>query len=110
MEKKTLPNATAALILGVTSIISCCCSGIIGLPLGITAFILGNKAIKLDAKNPEKYEGVKNARLGKILGIVGIVFNIIFIIYVIWFLSLVGWDSLNDPELLIEKLNELENQ
>ena len=46
MEKQKLPNATTSLVLGILSIVTCICYGVIGLPLGIIAFILGNKAMK----------------------------------------------------------------
>ena len=110
MEKMKLPNSTTALVLGICSIVTCCCYGIIGLPLGIVAFILGNKAVKLNNQNPDEYEGVKNANAGKILGIVGIILNVVFIAYIIWILSLIGWDALNDPEVLMERMNELKNK
>ena len=36
-ERKDLPNATAALVLGALSLVFCWCYGIIGLVLGILA-------------------------------------------------------------------------
>ncbi|CAM1367498.1 conserved hypothetical protein [Tenacibaculum litoreum] len=110
MEKQKLPNSTAALVLGICSIVTCCCYGVIGLPLGIIALVLGNKAIKLDNENPDLYEGVNNAKTGKILGIVGIILNVISIAYIIWILSLIGWDALGNPELMMERANELQNR
>ena len=35
MERRNLPNGTAVLVLGILSIITCCCYGFIGLILGI---------------------------------------------------------------------------
>ena len=109
MEKQKLPNATVALVLGICSIVTCCCYGVIGLPLGIIAFILGNKAVKLNNQNPDEYEGVKNANAGKILGVVGIILNVVFISIIIYGLSIIGWDAFGDPELMQERLNELQN-
>lgn len=109
MEKQKLPNSTVALVLGICSILTCCCYGIIGLPLGIIALILANKAIKLNNLNPNEYEGVKNANTAKILGIVGIILNIGFIGYIIWFISVIGLDALSDPDLMMERINELKN-
>jgi hypothetical protein len=40
MEKQSLPNAKVSLVLGIFSIVTCICYGIIGLPLGIAAFFL----------------------------------------------------------------------
>lgn len=108
MEKQKLPNSTTALVLGICSIVTCCCYGVIGLPLGIIALVLGNKAIKLNNENPDMYEGVKNANTGKILGIIGIILNVIFIAYIIWIISMIGMDALGNPELLQERLQELQ--
>ncbi|WP_237275892.1 CCC motif membrane protein [Tenacibaculum ovolyticum] len=110
MEKQKLPNATIALVIGICSIITCCCYGVIGLPLGITALILGNKAIKLNNENPNEYEGVNNATTGKILGIIGIIFNLVVITVIIYGLSLIGWDAIGDPELMQERINDLQNR
>ncbi|WP_064967591.1 CCC motif membrane protein [Tenacibaculum ovolyticum] len=110
MEKQKLPNATIALVLGICSIITCCCYGVIGLPLGIVAFILGNKAIKLNNEYPNEYEGVNNATTGKILGIIGIIFNLVVITVIIYGLSLIGWDAIGDPELMQERINDLQNR
>lgn len=110
MKKQKLPNSTTSLVLGICSIVTCCCYGIIGLPLGIIALILGNKAVKLNNNNPDEYEGVNNAKTGKILGIIGIILNVVFIAYLIWFLSMIGWDALSDPDLMMERMNELKNK
>ena len=110
MEKQKLPKATTSLILGIISIITCCCYGIIGWPLGIAALIIGNKAIKLNEEHPNDYEGVGNAKTGKILGIVGIILNVVFVAYLVWFISMIGWDALSNPELMIERMNELQGK
>lgn len=108
MERTKLPNSTAALVLGILSIITCCCYGVIGLPLGIIALVLGNKAMKIYHEAPENFKGEGNAKIGRILGIVGIVINVIFIGYLIWVISLIGWDALQDPQLLQQRLLELQ--
>ena len=43
MEKRNLPNGTAVLVLGILSIVTCCCYGFIGLTFGIIAVVLANK-------------------------------------------------------------------
>ncbi len=80
MERQKLPNATTSLVLGILSIVTCICYGVIGLPLGITAAILGHKATKAFKENPENYDSVGNATAGKITGIIGIILNTIFIL------------------------------
>lgn len=94
MEKQQLPNATLILVFGILSIVTCCCYGIIGLPLGIIAMVLANKATALYAVNPEIYTGFQNVKTGKILAIIGIVLNGIYLIYAIWLFSTVGIEGI----------------
>ena len=108
MEKQTLQNSTLILILGILSIITCCCYGILGLPLGIVALVLASKSTKIYAENPELYTGFNNVKTGKILAIIGLVLNIIFLVYLIWIISAIGWDALQDPELIREKILEFQ--
>ena len=95
MEKQQLPYATLILIFGILSIIACCC-GVIGLPLGITAWVLANKATALYATSPELYTGFQNVKTGKNLAIIGVILNGIFLIYVIWRFSTIGFDGLQE--------------
>ena len=44
---ENVPYATPVLVLGIISIPSCFCYGIIGLTTGIIALALSNKAIKM---------------------------------------------------------------
>ena len=107
MEKQKLPNATTSLVLGILSLVTCICYGIIGLPLGIIALILGNKAIKEFNENPDNYDSVGNASTGKITGIIGIVLNTIYILVIVWILYQIGWDALEDPTLMEQRVNDL---
>ena len=107
MEKQQLPQATTSLILGILSIVTCICYGIIGLPLGIVAYILGRKALRNYSENPEAYRLEGNAAAGQILGAIGIVINVIYLILVIYVLSLIGWDALQDPEQLQQRIEEM---
>ena len=108
MEKHKLPNSTGVLILGILSIITCCCYGVIGLALGVVALILAKKATKTYLEAPENYTGYSNIKTGRILAIIGLVLNIILIGFVIWAISILGIDSLQDPALLQERLQELQ--
>lgn len=107
MEKQNLPNATVSLVLGILSVLTCICYGVIGLPLGIVAFVLGNKAVKVFNENPEEYKSSGNANAGKILGIVGIILNLLFLLTIVWAVSKIGWENLQDPEMLQERMNEV---
>jgi hypothetical protein len=110
MEKQKLPNSTLILVFGILSIVSCCCYGILGLILGVVALVLAGKATKVYAENPELYTGFQNVKTGKILAIIGIVLNVIMLAYSIWIISLLGFDGIQDQELLQEKIRELMGQ
>ncbi|AUC22723.1 MULTISPECIES: CCC motif membrane protein [Polaribacter] len=110
MEKQNLPNATTSLVLGILSLVTCICYGIIGLPLGIIALVLGNKAIKEYNLNPENYNSVGNATAGKITGIIGIILNAIFLLVIVWFFYQIGLATLEDPALLEQRINEIFGQ
>ncbi|MFD2567891.1 CCC motif membrane protein [Pseudotenacibaculum haliotis] len=107
MERSTLPNSTASLVLGILSIVTCICYGIIGLPLGIIAVILGAKAKKIFNENPDAYKSVGNASAGVVTGIIGIILNLIYLGFIVWLISSIGWDALQDPELMQERLLNL---
>lgn len=110
MEQQKLPNATLILVFGILSIVTCCCYGIIGLILGIIALVLANKATKLYAENPEAYTGFSNVKTGKILAIIGIIFSVLYLIFMIWAIATFGWETMQDQELMQERMREMMGQ
>jgi len=107
MEKRQLPNATLILVFGIISIVLCWCYGLIGIPLSIVALVLAGKATKTYAEDPEAYTGFQNVKVGKILAIIGLVLNLIFLAYIVWIISKIGIDALSNPELLMERMEEM---
>jgi len=77
MEQRKLPNATAVLVLGILSIITCCCFGIFGIIFGVIALVLANKDLKLYRENPELYTNYSNLNTGKIIAIIGLCLSVI---------------------------------
>jgi hypothetical protein len=111
MEQQQLPNSTLILVFGIISIITCCCYGIIGLPLGIVALVMANKATTIYAENPELYTGFQNVKTGKILAIIGIILNAIFLISVIGIYVSLGSDGMQEmQEEWMKGFNEGMNQ
>ncbi len=108
METQKLPNATLILVMGILSIVGCCCYGLPGLICGIIAIVLAAKATKIYKSAPETYSGYGNVKAGKIMGIIGVVLSILFVIYLFWIISYFGWETLQDPELLQEKIKEMQ--
>lgn len=102
-----LPNATTVLVLGIVSIVGCCCYGIVGLICGIIGLNLAKKDEALYLANPSGYSDYQNLKTGKILCYIGIGLSLLYIIYVVVMISTVGWDAMTNPELMQEKLKEL---
>ena len=82
---KNLPYSSVILVLGIISIASCWCYGIIGITLGIISTVLYKKANKIYQANPELYSIVsyKNITVGRICSIIGLSLSALFIVYVI---------------------------
>ncbi|MDH7912730.1 CCC motif membrane protein [Winogradskyella sp. SYSU M77433] len=110
MEKQMLPNATLALVMGILSIVGCCCYGVPGVIFGIVAIIISLKAEKLYKQDPESYSGYGNVKAGKIMGIIGLILSVLFAAYMAWFIGQVGWEALQDPEQLMKRMEEMQNQ
>ncbi len=110
MEQQKLPNSTLILVFGIFSIITCCCYGIIGLILGIVAIVLAKKATQIHMENPDTYTGYQNVKTGKILAIIGICLSALYLLFVIWSISTFGWETMQDQELMQEKIQEMFGQ
>ena len=108
MENQKLPNATAVLVLGILSIITCCCYGILGLILGIVGLVLTNKDLIIYNQSPEKFTNYQTLNIGKILCIIGIVLSAIAILFFIWIIKMIGLDPLQDPALMQEKIRQIQ--
>ncbi|MBU2927255.1 CCC motif membrane protein [Winogradskyella psychrotolerans] len=107
MEKQQIPNGTLVLVMGILSIIGCCCYGVPGLIFGIVAIILGGKATKVYMEAPENYSGFGNVKAGKIMGIIGVVLSVLMVAYILWIISYFGWETLQNQELMQEKMQEM---
>ncbi len=107
MEKQKLPNATAVLVLGILSIITCCCYGIIGLVLGIVALVLAKKDNELYNANPELYANYSNLKTGRILAIIGIVLSSIYVLSMAYLFIAYGADGIAQmQQQMIEQMQQ----
>jgi len=107
--QRPLPNGTAVLVLGILSIVTCCCWGIIGVILGVIALILANKDSRAYHINPALYtEGsYKNLNAGKICAIIGLVLSLLTVIYYVVLIAKLGFGALSDPDKLREAIEQL---
>lgn len=90
-QPANLPNATAALVLGIISIVGAFCYGIVGVICGIIGLILANKDRKMYQSTPELYSqsSFSTSNAGRVCSIIGLIlggiFLLIIIIYFIFF-------------------------
>ncbi|MBC8112428.1 MAG: DUF4190 domain-containing protein [Verrucomicrobia bacterium] len=108
MMPKPLPNSTTVLVLGILSIVLCCCYGIFGLISGAIAFILSNQDTKLYQANMQAYTeaSYKNLRAGRICAIIGIVLSALYVIAIVLTIAIFGFSALSDPEKLKEIIEQ----
>ena len=102
--KVVLPNATVVLVLGIVSIVTCCCYGIIGIICGVIALVMAKSATDLYVSDPEKYtEGsYKNMNAGKICAWIGLSLSVIYLILTIVAIATIGISGLSDPSTIYE--------
>ena len=103
MEKQVLPNSTAVLVLGIVSIVTCCCYGIVGLICAIIAIILTKKAKDIYRQSPEGYG---NLQAGYVMSFIGIALNIMYLGYLIFLINTFGMDTVSNQEELQKALQE----
>lgn len=107
MEKQKLPNASAVLVLGILSILTCWCYGIIGIILSIIALAIGSKDFKLYRSDPERFENYQNLNIGRILSIIGLILSVLTIIIMVWIVFyVIGIENMQNQEVMTERIND----
>lgn len=91
-----LPNATTVLVMGIISILGCCCYGIIGIVCGIIGLVLAKKDTALYQQNPTAYNNYSNLNTGRILCIIGLVISSIAFISNIVLIAMYGFDGIQE--------------
>jgi hypothetical protein len=89
---QSVPNSTAVLVLGILSIVTCWCYGLVGMILGIIGLSLASKGNAAYNLNPQQYnEGsFKNLKAGRICSIIGLSLSGVYLIVVIIYLAVIG--------------------
>jgi hypothetical protein len=90
--QQILPNSTAILVLGIVSIVTCWCYGIVGLVLSIVALALAGKAKALYQANPEMYtiSSYNNMKAGKVMAIIAVCLSALYLIALFIYLVILG--------------------
>lgn len=87
-HRQQIPNASAALTLGICSIVFSCCG--VGLILGIIGIVLAVKGKNMYKQNPEMYEGQGVMTAGLVTSIIGTSFGAIWVVFFIIRLIVTG--------------------
>lgn len=87
-QKPNVPNAVAALVLGILSIVTSC--GFVGLILGIIGLVLAIKGRQAYLMAPDSYTGYGMLNAGRIMSIIGICIGGLYILYMIVFAAIIG--------------------
>lgn len=79
-----IPHSKTVLVLGVLSIPTCFCFGIVGIIIAFFAFHLHKKAILSYTSNSEKYRktSYNNLKTGKICATVGLTLGLMYLLFV----------------------------
>lgn len=105
-NQQDLPNATLILILGIVSIVGCCCYAIVGLIVSIITIVLANQSMKLYKANPGLYRqgSYNNVNVGRICAWVGLGCSIAFVCVMVATIAAIGWEALSDPDAMMRLL------
>lgn len=103
-QQQAVPNATAVLVLGILSLVTCWCYGIPGLIMAIIALALAPSGIRQYNQSPELYteSSFKNLKAGRICAIISLsliglailVYALIFAFVGTAFLSAFPWENM----------------
>lgn len=86
--KPTIPNAVAALVLGILSIVASC--WFVGLVLGIVGLVLANKGRQYYMASPESYSGYGMMNAGRIMSIIGVCIGGLWVVIFLLYFAIVG--------------------
>ena len=100
-----LPNASAVLVLGIISIVGCCCSyGVVGVVCAIIALVLAKSANDLYVSNPQQYtqSSYQNMNAGKVCAWIGLIPSILYVVFMIYLISILGFAMFVTPSLIYD--------
>jgi len=100
-----LPNASVVLVLGIISIVGCCCSyGLVGIICAIIALVMAKSASDLYESNPQRYtqSSYQNVKTGKVCAWVGLIPSILCIVFMIFLVATLGFAAIFNPATIYE--------
>ncbi|WP_430612374.1 CCC motif membrane protein [Flavobacterium sp. JP2137] len=102
-----LPHSDTVLVLGISSLVMCCCWGV-GLIPAIIGLFLAHKSGKLYQANPSGYSGYKNLNTGKVLCIIALILGSINLMINLYITLFFGAE--NFQQMLQDFQTQLEQQ
>jgi hypothetical protein len=89
---QNLPNANAVLVLGIISLPTILCYGVVGLICGIIALALSAQSMRMYKANPDMYskKSYNNLNAGRICAIIGTILSALFLFLIIVMVALWG--------------------
>jgi len=84
IKTEDIPYSKTVLILGILSIPTCFCFGIVGVVTAFIAFYLHKKALLSYNSNSEKYRktSYNNLKTGKVCATVGLILGLMYLLFV----------------------------
>lgn len=110
MSDQKLPNATAVLVLGIISIVTVCCYGIISIITGAVGLYLASKDGTLHKANAGMYSNFSTLNTGKILCIIGLILGVLYLGLVVAMFAMFGLEGMQDQDLMRERLEGMFGQ
>ena len=104
--KIDLPNATLVLVLGIVSIVGCCCWGILGIICGIIAIVMAKSATDLYVADPGKFteSSYNNVNTGKTCAWIGLILSASHLIVSLIIMFIYGFAAFTNPESILEQI------
>ena len=105
-----LPNATAVLVLGILSLVTCCCYGVFGLLMAVIALVLAAKDRKRYMENPSVYSmsSFKNLNAGRVCALIGVILSALVALFYIGLIMVFGLSVFSNPDALREALGSMQ--
>lgn len=99
IQQQSVPYSTSILVLGILSIVTCWCYGIIGAILGIIALVQAKRANEAYTANPNNYSAssYNNFKAGKVCAIIGLILSCCYLLIIILYFAFVGTILMSIP-------------